>query len=300
MNGSEGLGGRHRLPGRGRLGRVGRLCGVLVCLLWWSPLAIAVDPPPALMHASRFRADIDPAAYWISEKLDGVRAHWDGERLRFRSGAPIAAPAWFVAALPAQPLDGELWMGRGGFEHLVGIVRQTQPDDAGWRALRYMVFDLPGADGSFDQRVERIRALVAAVDVPWLAAVEQFRVRDRGELMQRLEAVLAGGGEGLMLHRADARWTAGRSDAILKLTPWLDDEARVVGHLPGKGRLAGMLGALLVETADGRRFRLGSGFTDAQRRSPPAPGALVTYRYRELTARGLPRFPRFLRVRELP
>jgi DNA ligase-1 len=246
-----------------------------------------------------YRDEIDPAAYWVSEKLDGVRAIWDGQVLRFRSGEPIAAPSWFLAGLPRRALDGELWIGRRSFEQLSGIVRKQQPVDAEWRQVRYMLFELPEVPGSFTDRVAQITALVSKGPF-WLGAVEQFRVEDRAALRRRLHEIVAAGGEGLMLHRADATWIAGRSDVLLKMTPWLDAEARVVAHLPGKGRLQGLLGALEVEAPDGRHFRVGSGFSDAQRREPPAIGAMVTYRYRELTAKGLPRFPRYLRVRELP
>lgn len=250
--------------------------------------------------AERYTQDIDPEHYWVSEKLDGVRAIWDGSTLRFRSGRSIAAPDWFMAGLPDTPLDGELWMGRRSFDRLSGLVRRESPDDTEWQSVRYMVFELPGGEGDFSARVERIRTIIASADKPWLAAVPQFRIADRQALTRKLDEVLAGGGEGLMLHRADARWVSGRSSALLKLTPWHDAEARVVAHLPGKGRLRGMVGSLEVEAPDGRRFRIGSGLTDSDRRNPPPIGAEVTYRYRELTVKGLPRFPRFVRVRELP
>lgn len=261
---------------------------------WGEP---ASAPAPTL--AEVYRDTIDPAAYWVSEKLDGVRALWDGRVLRFRSGLPIAAPRWFVAGLPQRALDGELWIARGAFERLSGIVRKREPVDAEWRQVRYMVFELPQAAGSFTERLAAIRSITAHGPA-WLQAVEQFQVADRKALRRRFDAIVAAGGEGLMLHRADAKWVAGRSDVLLKLTPWLDAEARVVAYRPGKGRLKGMLGALEVESPDGRRFRIGTGFTDQQRRDPPAIGATVTYRYRELTAKGLPRFPRYLRVRDLP
>lgn len=273
---------------------------VLSCAIVLSVTTSAWSQALPLMLAGRYDGNIDPAAYWVSEKLDGVRAHWDGRRLLFRSGRPISAPAWFVEGLPPVALDGELWIGRGRFEELVGIVREQVPDDAGWRKLRFMVFDLPRHEGSFTERIVAMQALVTQAGLPWVRSVEQLRVPDRRALVLLFDAVVAGGGEGLMLHRADARHVAGRSDALLKYVPWLDDEARVVAHLPGKGKFAGMLGSLLVERPDGRRFRLGSGFSDAQRRQPPALGVLVTYRYRELTGNGLPRFPVFLRVRELP
>jgi len=272
--------------------------------LLWTVLVLAVWPAwsaqPDLMLAERYQDAIAPAPYFVSEKLDGVRALWDGEQLRFRSGQPIAAPAWFVAGLPRQALDGELWIGRRRFEELVGIVRTREPDDAAWRQVRYMVFDLPRHPGHFAERVQAMQVLAGEVAPPWLRVVRQQRVADRAALRRLFDEVVGNGGEGLMLHRADALRVAGRSDVLLKHVPWVDDEARVVGHIPGKGKHLGALGALLVETADGRRFRVGTGFSDGQRRHPPEPGTIITYRYRELTRKGLPRFPSFLRVRELP
>lgn len=273
------------------------LCVALCAVL---PLQASRAAPPALMHAQRHHDGIDPAAYWVSEKFDGVRAVWDGRTLRFRSGRPIAAPVWFTGSLPAVRLDGELWIARGRFDVLSGLVRREVPDDAGWQSVRYLLFDLPEAPGDFSQRLARLMRIVADAGLPWLQVIPQQRVADRAELAARFHAVVAGGGEGLMLHRADALWTAGRSDALLKLTPFLDAEATVTGHVPGKGRHLGRLGALEVMDAQGRRFRIGSGLSDVLRATPPGIGVQVTYRYRELTARGMPRFPVFVRVRDVP
>lgn len=252
---------------------------------------------PELLLANVYRSGIDPRAYLVSEKLDGVRAYWDGKALWTRGGNRVAGPAWFIAALPPQPLDGELWMGRGRFEATSAAVRRDVPDDAEWRRIRYMVFELPGAEGSFEERAQRIRAMAASAGVGWLAAVEQFRVADARALDRQLHEVIRAGGEGLMLHRADAPYVTGRGDVLLKLKLWQDAEAVVTGHLPGKGRYAGQLGALRVRAADGREFSLGTGFSDTQRRDPPPVGSTVTYRYRELTAKGQPRFASFWRVR---
>lgn len=264
-----------------------------------APSALAVGPAaPPLLLAEVLRGDVALADYWVSEKLDGARALWDGHSLRFRSGRPVPAPAWFVAGLPPEPLDGELWIGRGRFAELSGIVRRQQPRDDEWRQLRFMVFEQPDGAGSFTERVEHLKAIVARAGVPWLQVVEQFRVADRAALQARLDAVVAAGGEGLMLHRADAPYLTGRSDALLKLKPRLDAEATVLAHLPGRGRLTGMMGALQVETAAGVRFQLGAGFTDAERRDPPPVGSQVTFVYRELTRAGVPRFASFWRRRE--
>jgi DNA ligase-1 len=254
--------------------------------------------PPAILLAKIWRDGFDPADFWVSEKLDGVRAIWDGHALRFRSGRTVHAPAWFVAALPAQPLDGELWLGRGQFDALSAIVRKTEPLDAEWRTVHYMIFDMPDTEGSFSQRVGRMREVIAHADIAWLQVVPQFRVADKGQLMARYEEIVADGGEGLMLHRADAPYRAGRSDDLLKLKPAEDAEATVIGHVPGKGRFTGQVGALEVQNAEGKKFRIGSGLNDSLRRDPPPVGAVITYRYQHLTKDGMPRFPRYWRLRE--
>jgi DNA ligase-1 len=277
-----------------------RLLALLI-LAFSCPVQAAktADAPDTLL-AKIFIATADPADYWISEKYDGVRAIWDGHELRFRSGRPVPAPTWFIDGLPTQPLDGELWLGRDRFDELSAIVRKTDPVDAEWRQIRYMVFELPGAPGTFTERIVAIQQIVAASRLPNLEAVPQFRIGDRKLLTRRLGEIVKAGGEGLMLHRADAPYHGGRSDDLLKFKPFEDAEARVIGHEAGKGRFTGLTGALRMEMPDGKRFRIGSGLTDAARRNPPPIGSLVTYRYQSLTARGLPRFPRYWRVRDEP
>ena len=252
---------------------------------------------PAPMLATALHGQVDVARYLVSEKLDGVRARWDGRRLLTRNGDPIDAPAWFTAGWPAVPMDGELWLGRGRFQQASTLVRALRPDPAAWRPARFMAFDLPADAGAFGQRAARLRALVASADAAHLRAIAQRRLDTRAAVDAWLRAVVAGGGEGLVLHRLDARYRGGRSDDLLKYKPAADAEARVVGYRPGKGKYAGLVGALVVEDARGRRFALGSGLSDADRRHPPRPGTLVTYRYNGLTAKGTPRFARYLRVR---
>lgn len=253
---------------------------------------------PPLLLAQEARPDIDPSAYLVSEKYDGVRMYWDGRTLRFRSGLPLLAPAWFVARLPASPLDGELWLGRGRFEELVGIVRRQSVDDAAWRRLRYMVFELPGGEGGFAERAERIHTVAQRAQWPQLVAVDHAVMADRSALQRRFDEVVRGGGEGLMLHRRDARYRTGRSPDLLKLKPLHDAEAMVIGHVAGRGRHLGRLGALRVRAHDGLEFLIGTGFSDAQRDSPPPVGTLVTFTHRGFTELGVPRFASFLRVQE--
>lgn len=254
---------------------------------------------PSIELLSPASADMDPTGYLVSEKFDGVRAIWDGRGLRFRSGRPIAAPSWFTEGWPDTTLDGELWGGRGRFDVTSASARRSVPDEAQWRALRLMVFDLPGAAGGFAQRAARIEALVRASASSALVAVDQQVMADRAALQQRLDSVVRGGGEGLVLHRADAAWVAGRSTAVLKLKPLHDAEAQVLAIEPGRGRLAGLMGALRLRNAAGIEFRIGTGFTDEQRRDPPAVGSWIAYTHRGHTPSGVPRFASYWRAAEV-
>ena len=260
--------------------------------------SLTADAPTndTILLAKNAPTGIDPEGYLISEKLDGVRAVWDGNVLRFRSGRPIAAPAWFIARLPMQALDGELWLGRGQFDTLSGMVRKAKPVDAEWQQVKYMVFELPQDKAKFAERVVTLKAIVQEAAFPQLQVVEQFNLANRATLQAKLDDVVQSGGEGLMLHLANSLVTTGRSDVLLKLKPVQDAEAVVVGHIAGKGKYAGVTGALDVKTAQGQRFKLGTGLSDAQRKRPPAIGSTITYNYRDLTPSGKPRFASFLRV----
>ncbi len=253
---------------------------------------------PALLLANVYRPGIPLDDYWVSEKYDGVRGYWDGHALRTRGGETVTAPAWFTAGWPPISMDGELWAGRGRFTHAQSTTRQQQPNDDAWRAMQFMVFDLPRHGGVFDERIPALNAVVERINQPWVQAVAQKRVATDTALQSLLQRTVRAGGEGLMLHRGSSRYQSGRSDDLIKLKTHEDAEACVVAHLPGKGRHAGRMGALLVEMPSGQRFRLGAGFTDAQREAPPPVGRWVTYRFRGTHDGGLPRFASFVRMRE--
>jgi DNA ligase-1 len=275
--------------------------GLCLLFLLVQPCLAGSIEGPGLPLANVYREGVDVRQYWVSEKLDGVRAYWNGSALLSRNGNTYAAPEWFTAGFPPVPLDGELWMGRGTFQQLVSVVRKQQPIEQEWRRVRYRVFDLPATEGdSFNERLQRLERLMNDIDSPYIELVTQYRLPDHQGLMSMLDRVVAAGGEGLMLHRGEARYRSGRSDDLLKVKPYLDAEARVIEHLPGKGKYTGLLGALLVEMPDGKRFRIGTGFSDAERAAPPLVGSLVTYKFHGLTDKGIPRFPSFLRVRTEP
>ncbi len=251
---------------------------------------------PDVMLAEIYQPGIDVSQYWISEKLDGVRARWDGKQLISRGGNIFAAPIWFTAGFPAIPLDGELWMARGRYEDTSSIVRKKTPHE-GWRDIRLMLFDLPEHGGSFDQRVMAMKHVVQQTQSQYLLMIDQQTVTNEEELRQQFQAVLDLGGEGLMLHRKTAHYARGRTHDVLKFKPWMDAEATVIGYRPGKGKYINQVGSLKVQTDEGVVFYIGSGLTNKQRLNPPPLQSRITFRHQGFTKNDVPRFPVYLRIR---
>lgn len=271
---------------------------MLILLLMLGSFPLLAVTKPDLLLAQDYQDNIDVRQYWVSEKLDGVRAYWDGKQLISRGGNIIQAPAWFTADFPPRPLDGELWLARQQFAQILSTVSKQQPVNSEWQQLAYYIFELPQAEGTFTERIRMMQLLVQQQNSPYLQVVPQFRVADRATLLATLTQLEQAGAEGLMLHHQDAHYKTGRSADLLKLKTYQDAEATVIGYRPGRGKYQGMVGALIVRTPEGLEFAIGSGLTDALRQTPPAIGSEITYRYNGYTSKGIPRFARFLRERQ--
>jgi len=256
----------------------------------------AVKPPPVLL-AHVWENDTDLVGWWMSEKLDGVRAYWTGTEFLSRLGNRYHAPAWFTAALPDFPLDGELWGGRKKFQRTVSIVRRQDQSDH-WKEIAYVIFDAPSLPKPFEDRLLACRELVDRTKPPYARVLDHAPCRDVPHLKEELARVEALGGEGLMLRKPGSAYEVGRSYTLLKVKSFFDSEARVVDYVAGAGRHKGRTGALVVEMQDGTRFSVGTGLSDRERESPPPVGSLITYRYQELSDGGVPRFPSYVGVRD--
>ncbi len=261
------------------------------------PSEVEVKPIPALLLAESWDNKQDVTGWWISEKLDGVRAYWDGKQFISREGNVYLAPDWFTAGLPSTPLDGELWMDRKSFQKTISIVRRQDKPDT-WDQIRYLVFDAPTLEMQFEDRVEWIKDTVNRIMSKYIEAVSQERCQSNEHLKEELSRIEALGGEGLMIRQPNSKYEANRSNTLLKIKTFYDAEAVVICHLPGKGKHKGRLGALHVRMENGNEFSIGTGFSDAERENPPAIGSVVTYRYQELTDGGIPRFPSYVRIRD--
>ncbi len=251
---------------------------------------------PPLLLAERWEGDVELQGWWMSEKLDGVRAYWDGRRFISRLGNKYLAPDWFLEGLPDTPLDGELWIGRKSFQRTTSIVRRQDKPDL-WREVKFLVFDAPALKEPFERRIEACRDLLAS-RAPKFAAWHAHQLcQGLDHLKAELERVNGLGGEGLMLREPGSLYQVGRSSTLLKVKTFHDAEATVLEHVAGMGRHKGRLGSLLVQLPDGTRFNVGTGFSDAERASPPPVGSVITFRYQELSDGGVPRFPSYVGLR---
>jgi len=255
--------------------------------------------PPPIQHATQFREDINIKNYYVSEKLDGIRAYWDGTQLISKQGNVFTAPSWFIALFPAQPLDGELWTGRQQFEKVASIVLTQDNNNPRWQEVRFMIFDLPASKIPFEQRITRINQLVEQSKTPYLKVIKQQKIQTIEALQHLLDNTVANKGEGLILHHKEALYQTKRNNELMKLKKFEDAEAIVIEHLPGKGKYKGMLGAILVETETGIRFKIGSGFSDKERQTPPPIGSTITYKFTGRTNNDIPRFASFMRIRTI-
>ena len=257
---------------------------------------VASNVPPILL-AHSWDNSLDLSGWWMSEKLDGVRAYWDGKQFISRQGNVYMAPDWFVEDLPRDVhLDGELWIARKAFQRTVSIVRR-QDKSKEWEAVKYVVFDAPQVDDVFEARIAFIQQCLDEARPKYARPHEQERCKNPEHLLEQLRVVEEGGGEGLMLRQPNSKYETGRSSTLLKVKRFHDREARVLEHLPGTGKHKGRMGALSVELNDGTKFAIGTGFSDRERDNPPPVGSIVTFRYQELTDGGVPRFPSYVRLR---
>ena len=274
-------------------------------------------------------------------KWDGVRAlaRWDGARfsLHTRNGREATGSYPELAALgpslgaAAAILDGEVVAlddrGLPSFQRLQGRMHVSSERSAAGLVptvpVTYLVFDVLhlGRRSLLGERWRTRRDALEDLSLagPSWATPPSFE----GEGSGTLAAMQERGMEGVVAKRTDSTYLPGvRSKAWTKVVLTARDEFVVGGWLPGEGRRAGGLGALLLglPTSDGRlRFvgGVGTGFSDAELRrlqaaleptvSPVSPFAeklpgkavfvtptlVVDVEYRERTAAGILRHPSY-------
>ncbi|MDQ7083790.1 MAG: DNA ligase [Sulfurovum sp.] len=231
---------------------------------------------------------------WVmSEKLDGVRAYWDGKQLLTRGGKIIHAPAWFTKDYPPFAIDGELWTKREDFENIISIVRDKVPSED-WKQIKHTIFEVPEAKGDLFERLSKVKPYENKV----IHILPQIYVKNTKHLETFHNALDKKGAEGVVVRDPKMPYIDKRTSRALKVKYFKDAECEVIGHTQGKGKYQGMLGALKCRLDNGIIFKIGTGLSDDERKKPPKVGSRVTFKYQNMTKYGKPRFPVYLRVRK--
>jgi len=250
-----------------------------------------------LQHAERYSGNKDISGWMMSEKLDGIRGYWTGSQLLTRKGRTIHVPRWFTQALPPFALDGELWRKRNDFAFVQQTVLDRVPSED-WRQITYNIFEAPDAPGDFLARLEQARAWFQRHPASHVRLIEQIVCKGPAHLDQFLAQIESSGGEGVIVKNPALPCHAGRCPDILKVKKFSDMEGRVIAQNQGKGEFRGMMGSLTLRLENGIEFKLGTGFSLADRKNPPPVGSFVSFKYQGLTQKGIPRFASFLRERK--
>ena len=243
-----------------------------------------------LILLKKYQSDINVSGWLMSEKLDGVRAYWDGKKLISRNGKVFSAPQFFTKEFPDTELDGELWSKRGDFSNISSIVNRKKEHN-GWSKLTYQVFEVPNAKGDLQIRLSHVK------QSKYIKVVKQIVVKDKVMLKEFLVGVETKGGEGVVVRDGSLAYYTGRSAKALKVKSYIDDECEVIKHIEGKGKYQNMLGSLVCKMVNDKIIKIGSGFTKLERIKPPKIGTIITFKYYGLTSLGNPRFPIYLRQR---
>ncbi|MBR8463433.1 DNA ligase [Campylobacter sp. faydin G-24] len=253
-----------------------------------------------LLKLGEFK-DQNVSGWLFSEKLDGIRAYWDGKILRSRNGKTLNAPSEFTAEFPPFELDGELYLGRGEFERLTSVVMDKTPNLTQWSEVKFYVFDVPHEQGGLLKRLEKLKNFMVknTSSAKHIRIIKQTLIKDNTQLLEILNEVERLGGEGVVVRHPDTPYHNGRSKNDLKIKSFKDAECEVIALNKGNGKYKNMLGSLeCKDLKTAKKFKIGSGFSDKDRTNPPKIGEIITYKYQNLTANGVPRFPIFLRVRK--
>lgn len=259
------------------------------------------DPVIKVLLAKEFDPDKQNVEGWyLSEKLDGIRAFWSSKnkKLYTRNGKIIHSPAWFIEKFPLDvDMDGELWIGRGHFNKVSGIARKHVPIDEEWRHVKYLVFDIPDSTIKYEERITKYTDMIKLISVDWLQPVQVYRALNNDHVFSELLKIEKLGGEGLMLRKPESFYEHKRSNTLLKVKSFQDEEGTLTGFIEGDGKYKGMVGAFILQLKNGVHIHVGTGLSDDLRKNPPKIGSLIKYKFFEKSSAGIPRFPVFIEVR---
>ena len=262
---------------------------VIFLTIFFSVFSFGSKPKLLLLKTYK---DQNISGWVMSEKLDGIRGYWNGKNLISRGGHIIHAPKWFTKNYPPFEIDGELWSKRGDFENISSIVRDKIPTNK-WHQIKHYIFEVPNAKGNLYQRLTKVKPYTNDI----IKIIPQIKIKNKKHLKEFLKTIEFKGGEGIVVRDPNTPYINKRTSKALKVKSFQDTECEVIGYTKGKGKLKNLMGAIKCKLQNGIKFKIGTGFSKLQRQNPPIIGDIITFKYKEFTKYGKPRFPVFLKVR---
>ncbi len=256
--------------------------------VFFLPLLLQAEKPNLLLL--KVYKDQNITGWVMSEKLDGIRAYWDGTYLIIRGGKKIYAPQWFTKNYPPFEIDGELWSKRGDVENISSIVRDKNLSEHG-REIKHYIFEVPNAQGGLIKRLEKVKPYEGKT----IKITKKIPIKDKMHLKHFLEEIEAKGREGSVARDPKSPYINKRTSKALKVRTFLYAECKVLGYTKGKGKYIDVTRAIKCQLDNGAQFKIGTGLSDKEKHTPPKVGETVTFSYHTLTKYGKPRFPVFLR-----
>ncbi|MFV0481240.1 MAG: DNA ligase [Campylobacteraceae bacterium] len=231
------------------------------------------------------------SGWLMSEKLDGVRAYWDGGKLLSRNGNVFNAPAWFTQDFPNFPLDGELYSKELKLNEIYSIVSKKQPHDD-WNKIKLFVFDAPTKSGGLVKRLDTLKDIKST----YIEVIEQFTCKDNAHLFSFLKEIEKRGGEGVVVREPSSSYIPKRNHLSLKVKSFYDDECTVAEIKEDeKNRVS----SFTCKTKENITFKIGSGMDEILRTNNNLQiGTIITYKHLGVSGENIPKNPVFLRIKE--
>jgi len=232
--------------------------------------------------------------WYMSEKLDGIRAYWNGKELLSKNGNKIHAPTWFIKDFPKFELDGELWTKRDDFESIQNIVLDKTPSDD-WKKVTYNIFEVPNQKGDFDERLKVAIQWVKKYKNRYIRIIPQIKCKNKEHLEAYLQELINKKAEGVIIKNPHKEYFIGRNSNILKVKKFKDMEGEIIGFNYDVNK---RLKSLVLKLDNGINFNLGGGFKEKDRLNHKFKiGNIITFKYYGFTKYGKPKFASFLRVK---
>jgi len=153
----------------------------------------------------------DPKGWWLSKKIQGLRAFWDGYQLYSSQGRKLKLPNYFIQDWPITPLDGELTLNGKGSLAVNSLLKSK--DENIWKQAAYEVYDLPRDERPYYLRYQKIQRFSNVS--PYLKVVPQEECTGNSHLQEFLERrKTEGDSSGILLRDPEASYTSGRADCV--------------------------------------------------------------------------------------